>query len=356
MPCDRSDLNNPECSVICAACVPTLAALVIDAWGCGTRPSHLQPLQRLTALTELQVGTICDPFRAASMIGGITSLQSLRLCFTRAAWDLSWLTRLPRLTSLHAILAPELQSDPFVIARIGMDKVVSAVRHLPPSLRAFELTVNTGCRWPRIWGVLSSGAFAGLASASGLLQRLELGYMELPGNFMEVIQQLTRLTTLVISDCNGCSNFSGLTTLSGLNKLELWDTGKVGSGTIGSLKQLHTLRLSGHFLDGPYLGRLCAALPQLRVLDISSSYKIGPGVSALGLLTALEVVDLSDTVRVGVLERCLRVPPSLRRCHLMYPQPGAQQRAAATLGPNVEVVFRPLWKRMPYVEYVRWVS
>jgi hypothetical protein len=337
-----------EYMVICAQHLPALVSLVIDVRGwLHSTPRALQQLQGLTMLTDLEVGTIRPRFsHAPTMIGTITGLQSLRLRLLSESWapaEDSCLARLSLLTSLHVALEPfwliyQAHEDLY-----HGDRLLAAVPHLPPSLQDLQLTISS-CSEKYVGAAPSSGLFAGLASASSVLQLLELKYLTLPGNFMEVIQQLTRLTTLGIHDCDCTAggSFAGLTALTSLRKLALCDMeggSTEGCSSIEGMKQLHTLQLNGSFMDGPYLASLCAASPQLQVLDISGSHCIASGLSALALLTALEVVDLSDTVEVHQLERCLRAPPSLRRCHLSFLQPWEQQRAAALLGPLVEVVF-----------------
>jgi hypothetical protein len=342
------DSTFTEHMVICAQHLPALVSLVIDVRErLLTFPQDLRQLQGFTMLTELQVGTIrfCN---AARLIGAVTGLQSLRLRLLSEAWrplEDSCLARLSLLTSLHVVaLGRSWPLYPHVDHQLG-DRLLAAVPHLPPSLQDLQLTISSSNgRYSMVGSGPTTGAFAGLASASSVLQLLDLMYLKLPGNFMEVIQQLTRLTTLGIHDCNctAAGSFAGLTALTSLRKLALCDLvggSTAGCSSIEGMKQLHTLQLYGSFVDGPYLARLCAALPQLQVLDISGCHSIASGMSALGLLTALEVVDLSDTVGVHQLERYLSWSPSLRRCHLSYLQPWKQQRAAALLGPLVEVVF-----------------
>jgi hypothetical protein len=62
-------------------------------------------------------------------------------------------------------------------------------------VRSFKLSGNIS---PAVDGPhLSNDPFAGLASTSATLQLLHLGWSKLPGSFMEVIQQLVCLTSLL---------------------------------------------------------------------------------------------------------------------------------------------------------------
>jgi hypothetical protein len=322
--------------------LPALVALKVDKKYLRVQqPETVQQLQGLTALTKLHIDTIAQGCENGGIlmraIGGIASLQSLQLrmqLHIRNPAERGWLGHLSLLTSLDIGFEN--------VEALQFDDVLSELPQLP-LLRSFQLS---GSRFNRWLPPSSSGPFACLAHANETLELLKLNYLQLPGSFMEVIQQLTHLTALGIRGCRcgpGSCDFSGLSALSSLRKLELrsWNAGRctVAPDAIEGLGQLHTLRLSGFLLGSPYFTRLCAALPQLRVLDITSSADISSGVSELSRLTNLEVVALWSREPVCTLTRHLKAPPSLRRCILHLCDERQKLEARELLGRSVEVVF-----------------
>jgi hypothetical protein len=345
-----NEITDAGCIVSCAERLPALVSLATDMRYMHVETADsLTRLQGLTSLTELHIGTVLAAWTHSEVmhaIGAMANLRSLQVRFLHGGWDPAesgWLTRLSLLTSLRVGFEATRSSAP---GSIG--EVLSAVARLP-ALRCLQVVTDLlqPAQGP------SGEAFAGLVPAKGLLEELHLSCVELPRSCMEVIPQLTRLTALGFHGCGGAASRGGLwmaasalTALTNLRVLMARDLAggcTVALGAIEGLKQLHTLQLNGDLLNRTYLTRLCAALPQLRVLDVSSSANIGSGVSALSRLTNLEVVDMSATVEVGVLVRHLRAPPSLRR--FLYKAPTDQehrQRIRDLLGPRVRVVFDDL--------------
>jgi Leucine-rich repeat (LRR) protein len=360
---DAQDSETISAALIarCAECLPALASLKVGKRFLFVETADpLTKLRGLTALTELHVATVWTTWphnEALHAIGAMANLRTLQLRLLHLGWDPAesgWLTRLSLLTSLDVCF--ETTGD----GPGCFDEVLSAVPHLP-ALRRFHMSSNLLQEMQQP----SDEAFASLASASGVLEQLHLSALELPRSCMEVIRQLTRLTALRIRGCDWWGTrgsfwtaSSALAALTSLRVLEVRDltVGKVLDGpddcthdctvaprAIEGLKQLRTLRLNGELLNRPYITRLCAALPQLCVLDVSGSANIGSGVSALSKLTNLEEVDLSATVEVGELVRHLKPPTSLRR--FLYKAPLEQeheQHIRALLGPRVRVVFDEL--------------
>jgi hypothetical protein len=335
------------CFVSCAERLPALVSLKLDERCLRVQqPEIVQQLQGLTALTKLHMGTIAQGWEEGvtflHAIGGMASLRSLQLRLSQCQWaptERGWLASLSLLTSLNI----RFESTSVVNPQQHFDAVLSAVPYLP-LLRSFQLSGSRLCYLaaPRV----CSGPFACLAAASETLEVLQLNYMHLPYSFMDVIQQLTHLTSLGVCSYNCAERIlAGLKEFTSLRKLDLcdWTSDNCAevAGPITALKRLHTLRLDGNFFDRANLTQLCASLPQLHVLAFSSSRKIGSGLSALTRLTNLEVVDLSFARElVGTLARHLKAPPSLRRCLLSgVGDERRQQRVRRLLGPSAEVVF-----------------
>jgi hypothetical protein len=86
---------------------------------------------------------------------------------------------------------------------------------------------------------------------------------------------------------------------------------------LASLSSVGALGLVGcEFVDGAYLARLCASMPQLKSPDLCRSDHVGMGLSSLQHLTNLEVLGLEYVDDCTALLEHLRAPPSLRRCYV----------------------------------------
>jgi hypothetical protein len=194
------------CFVSCAEHLPALVSRV-------QQPEIVQQLQGLTALTKLHMGTIADGWEDGGIImraiGGMASLQSLQLCMRLHRWNPTehgWLASQSLLTSVSVCV----QGAPAV----HFERVLSAVPQLS-LLRSFQ---QSGSRFD-CGPSLSSGPLGCLASASGTLELMQLNFMHLPANFMEVIQQLTHLSSLGIRGCR-CRCTKG--SFSGFSGLKAW--------------------------------------------------------------------------------------------------------------------------------------
>jgi hypothetical protein len=110
---------------------------------------------------------------------------------------------------------------------------------------------------------------------------------------------------------------------------------------------VQALSLVSAVVDSRYLEGVCAAMPQLRCLDLSCCWlqhtlweSITGWLLALHQLSNLETLDLTS-VPLGVAQlQHIRAPGSLSRCRLGHIQERQEQDSArAALGRHVDVVF-----------------
>jgi hypothetical protein len=354
-----------------AALVAQLPALVVlELEGNFRHTGSLQSLTRLTALQLWgQVGER-EGDRLLTQLAALTNLRSLSLA---AWWDDArqsihpgWATALTALTSLRVTFTASCEHDPYEADYLALDDVALCVPHLPALRELHVSSLSDYC-----CAGLPRGACARIASASSSLRLLHVEGLRLPASmFAQVLARLTGLTCLrLLRNRHAATPFDWLGALTALRELQYTPRGaltdverrfyseehplefntEIGSGVLpcpvlAALSNVHALTLAGcPFVDAPYLEHLCAAMPQLRTLDLADTINIGAGLSALQRLTNLEVLDLE--VRADTPEALLghvRAPSSLRRCYLGWRfnwGPVEQATAGALPGGHVDTVF-----------------
>jgi hypothetical protein len=352
-----------------AAQLPALAALELDGLGRIDGSAHLGGLTRLTAL--LLAGAVAEAGSSTGQllhrVGALTRLRSLHL---QLWWNGDWQTAQPGwLTALALLTSLRVDYDPLTgaggvgdgAAQLGraFDEVASSVPRLP-ALRELHMSDNAGVGAEHVsdagsW--LSAAAAARIASASGSLRLLHLGWLSLPAAmFTEVLPRLTGLTCLRLDSLYcGSMEFGWMSALTDLRELRYVPNSRHnGAGCtlpcelLAGLSNVDTLTLSRcPFVDEPYLARLCASMPQLRNLDLGYNSNMSGGLSALRRLTNLEVLGLepefSGSLLQQLFELSITTPLSLRRCYLgpqsFWSAGGPVEVARAVLGSHVEAVF-----------------
>jgi hypothetical protein len=249
-----------------------------------------------------------------------------------------------------------------VLARAFNDTASSVP--LLPALRELHIDCDGAERLP-------AAACSGIASAGSRLVHLHLGGLSVrAAPLLEALVQLTGLTCLSLASLitPHAMSFGWLTALTVLRQLryvrrsdDSATGGTLPCRLLARLSSIDALALSRcSFLNDPYLEEACLSMLRLRSLDLSGNAQLRAGLSALQRLTDLEVLGLAGVVAdPAALSEVVRVPCSLRRCHLGYRYlynlakgPGghrpAEQRVAtsALLGGQVEAVFSAWgWER-----------
>jgi hypothetical protein len=344
-----------------ASQLPALVSLQLRGSGYCCMEAGPQ-LRGLGGLTALALAGVALEERVAAgalqqQVAALTNLRSLHLrLWWEPAWDTprpGWLTPLALLTALrvHFDILGMDDAKAYNALRGTLEEAAASVPHLP-ALR--ELRLGSSSSHGGVGAGLSAAACLRIAAAGSGLELLTLDELALPAaEFTQVLSRLAGLTCLGLISVTSCDDdmpLGWLTALTGLRELgyvgsrqDTWFVASLPCQLLAGLSSVHALTLANcPFLDSDYLAQLCASMPQLRSLDLSGSRNVSAGLSALRRLPNLEVLGAVGTAAAAQLLELIRVPPSLRRCHLgpyRRWQPAQRKAAVALLGRHVEVVF-----------------
>jgi len=263
--------------------------------GCeGVTSRDLLGLAGLTRLTSLQLNDCPGVDRAGA---GFRAIRGLRVLGLRGVGkEVGEPLGVPHAEHLSELVAAHPRLQELVLADSGLeDGALGALGGLS-RLSALDLS---GC------DTLTGSGLARLASGFGALEELELrGCRRMGDSGLKAVCGLPTLVSLGLEGCrnltngpNGLRQLSRLTLLQRLNLKHCELLSDAGLDALTSLKRLDNLSIGGcRRVTNSGLASLSHLTTTLTDLDLSDCPKITDrGLRHLAPLTALEVLDLSET-------------------------------------------------------------